>query len=224
MHCCLGGGSDDIKPEHTYSVLSRYNGVGSIKLAGGPHNRRTSNPYIGDVSRIDMVAMQKSPTYIECASIAGQLTSNSNNNSKLPTSNERNDLNGVQMKNIKNSESTRMLVDNRRSGQQQEQQKQQQHQQLQQQQQQRLLDKTKYKAKILNKSIPTIRSSNSIYSMSTISNSSLQEYDDHEMDTTELAKYMRQINNKIRHETMWTGHSTAMVDILFGWTGGVRCA
>lgn len=93
-----------------------------------------------------------------------------------------------------------MLVDNRRSDQQQEQQKQQQHQQ---QQQQRLLDKTKYKTKIVNKSIPTIRSSNSIYSMSTISNSSLQEYDDHEMDTTELAKYMRQINNEIRHETMW---------------------
>lgn len=186
MHCGLGGTSDDIKPEHTYSVLSRYNGIGSIKLTGGSHNRRASNPYIGDVSRIDMMAMQKTPTY---ASIAGQLTSNSNNNSKLHTSNERNDLNDVQAKNIKNNES---IIDNQRSGQHHE----------QQQQKQRLLERTKYKPKIINKSIPTIQSSNSIYSMSTISNSSLQEYDDHEMDTTELAKYMRQINNEIRHETM----------------------
>lgn len=194
MHCGLGGASDDIKPEHTYSVLSRYNGIGSIKLAGGPHNRRTSNPYIGDVSRIDMVAMQKAPAYMECVSIAGQLTNNSNNNSKLHTSNERNDLNNVQARNIKNRESTNDILHN---GQQNEQQ-----QSLLQQQQHRLLEKTKFKTKIVNKSIPTIRSNNSIYSMSTISNSSLQEYDDHEMDTTELAKYMRQINNEIRHETM----------------------
>lgn len=187
-HCGLG--TDYIKPEHTYSVLSRYNGIGSLKISMA-QNRRTSNPYISDVSRIDMSTMQKNPSgagdssYMECVSIAGQLTNNSNNNTKFQSNNEHKDLSDIKANNITNNQETSQMLNNKLR-------KQQQHQ--------RLLDKTKFKPKIIQKPIPTIRSTNSIYSMSTISNSSLQEYDDQEMDTTELAKYMRQINNEIRHE------------------------
>lgn len=194
-------GTDYIRPEHTYSVLSRYNGISSLKLAGTATtgigaNRRPSNPYIGDISqRIDMAAnVHKkiaSPcsdngdaSYMNCSTIAGQLTSTSNNNT------ERNDLNGIKMKHITNCEPSHMLNNKRRKA--------------QPSSYQRVLDKTKFKTNVVStnsKPIPTIRSTNSIYSMSTISNSSLQEYDDQEMDTAELAKFMRQINNEIRHDT-----------------------
>lgn len=54
------------------------------------------------------------------------------------------------------------------------------------------------KATKIEKTIPKITSTNSIWSASTISNTSLQEYDT-ELNSEELAKYMRQINNEIRH-------------------------
>lgn len=201
-HCGFG---TDYKPEHTYSVLSRYNGgMGSLKLSmAATNNQRTSNPYINEMAKtMHIPHMQNDTTYAEspneypCPSITDQLSKKMINNPTTCSSNNehQNDLNIIKSQMSTNHQSNSTLikhVDKNKPP------KFEMH---------HIVDKPKHIVNGNNnnnqqKSIPKITSTNSIYSSSTISNSSLQEYDDNELDTTELAKYMKQINNEIRHET-----------------------
>lgn len=204
-HC--GFGTDYIRPD-TYSMLSRYNGIGSLKLsiATATNNRRTSNIYINDVSKkmqnhhqIDATDSTYAEIPSECTPAlldeqdANHVRQSSKLNQSVPPPqhhhhsrkiNDLNNLNGrfnlsqiaskSRQKNDANHNTNELNAvvggDGSSNG----------------------GRKTK--------SIPKITSTNSIYSTSTISNSSLQEYDDNELDTTELAKYMRQINKEIHHD------------------------
>lgn len=205
-HC--GFGSDYMRPD-TYSMLSRYNGIGSLKLsiANATNNRRTSNIYINDVSKkmqnhhqIDATDStyaeipsecapalldEQDATHVRQSSILNQSSSSPQHHSRKI--NDLNNLNGRfnlsqiaskgrRQKNDANHNTNELntMVGGGDGG-------------------------HGRKAKGIQK----ITSTNSIYSTSTISNSSLQEYDDNELDTTELAKYMkdwRQTNKEIHHD------------------------
>lgn len=207
-HC--GFGSDYMRPD-TYSMLSRYNGIGSLKLsiANATNNRRTSNIYINDVSKkmqnhqIDATdstyaeipsectpALLDESAHVRQSSISNQSSSSSpqHHSRKL---NDLNHLNGRFNLSQIASKSRRQKNDANHN--------------------------TNELNKIVGsggggignthgrkaKGIQKITSTNSIYSTSTISNSSLQEYDDNELDTTELAKYMkdwRNTNKEIHHD------------------------
>lgn len=201
-HC--GFGTDYIRPD-TYSMLSRYNGIGSLKLsiATATNNRRTSNIYINDVSKkmqnhhqIDATDSTYAEIPSECTPAlldeqdANHVRQSSKLNQSAPQHHSRkikdlNNLNGrfnlsqiaskSRQKNDANHNTNELnaVVGDDGGG-----------------------DGHGRKPKCIQK----ITSTNSIYSTSTISNSSLQEYDDNELDTTELAKYMRQINKEIHHD------------------------
>lgn len=201
-HC--GFGTDYIRPD-TYSMLSRYNGIGSLKLsiATATHNRRTSTAYINDVTKtlqnhqIDAtdstyaeIPSECTPTlsdeqdvnYVQRTNQLKQLTIATSPSSlpqyhrrkinDLNNSNERFNLSRIALKSRQKSDANHNTNELNA-----------------------LADGRKAKC------IPKITSTNSIYSTSTISNSSLQEYDNNEFDTAELAKYMRQINEEIHHDT-----------------------
>lgn len=187
-HCGFG---TDYRPDHTYSMLSRYNGIGSLKLSmAAAHNQRTSNPYISEVTRTDITGHRNDANdsaYTERSNELSPMARMANAMRKAGKSNhvkkEVNDLNANAKFNLSRKSPKK-------------------HQQI---------TDSIHLASDPNatttgngrkkKCIPKIKSNNSIYSNSTtISNSSLQEYDD-ELDTTELARYMRQINNEIHHDT-----------------------
>lgn len=186
-HCGFG---TDYRPDHTYSMLSRYNGIGSLKLSmAAAHNQRTSNPYISEVTRTEIAGHRNDTTdttYAEIPSELSPMARMANAMRKagrnLPKK-EINDLNAnatkfnLLRKPLKNQQKTDHTKDANNT-----------------------VTAIAHGRKN-QKCIPKIKSTNSIYSTSTISNSSLQEYDDNELDTTELAKYMRQINNEIHHDT-----------------------
>lgn len=170
-------------------MLSRYNGIGSLKLSiAAAHNQRTSNPYISEVTRTDIAGNRNDTTDSAYAEMPSELSpmarmaqamrkAGRNNHPKK----EINDLNANAKFNLsrkppKNLQKTDSIHHNNEPN-------------------------TAIAHGRKQKCIPKIKSTNSIYSTSTISNSSLQEYDDNELDTTELAKYMRQINNEIHHDT-----------------------
>lgn len=183
-HCGFG---TDYRPDHNYSMLSRYNGIGSLKL-NMAHNQRTSNPYISEVTRTDIAGHRNDTTdstYAEIPSELSPMARMANAMRKAGKTNhskkEINDLNANAKFNLsrkppKNQQKTASIHHTNEPN-----------------------TATIHGRK--SKCIPKIKSTNSIYSTSTISGSSLQEYDDNELDTTELAKYMRQINNEIHHDT-----------------------
>ncbi|XP_055323511.1 pyrokinin-1 receptor-like [Sitodiplosis mosellana] len=186
-HCGFG---TDYRPDHTYSMLSRYNGIGSLKLSmAAAHNQRISNPYISEVTRTDIAGQRNDndttdSAYAERPNDLSPMARMANAMRKAGKANqlkkEINDLNA----NAKFNLSRKPLKKN--------------------QQKSDSIHQTNEPNTVITghgrkqKCIPKITSSNSI--CTTISNSSLQEYDD-ELDTTELAKYMRQINNEIHHDT-----------------------
>lgn len=189
----------------TYSVLSRYNGIGSLKLsiANATNNRRTSNIYINDVSKkmqnhqIDATDSTYAEIPSECtpalldeqdatdvrqSSLLNQSSSPQHHSKKINDLNHSNGrfnlsqiaLKGRRQKNDANHNTNELNT---------------------------MVGGGGHGRKA--KGIQKITSTNSIYSTSTISNSSLQEYDDNELDTTELAKYMkdwRQTNKEIHHD------------------------
>lgn len=168
-------------------MLSRYNGIGSLKLSiATAHNRRTSNIYINDVPQKDIHNHQIDVTDSTYADVTSECSSALENaramrkTSKLnqtPPPNQQNDLKANAKFNLRRKPlKSRQKCETNRTHQ----------------------PNTAANGRI-QKCIPKITSTNSIYSTSTISNSSLQEYDDNELDTTELAKYMRQINKEIIH-------------------------
>lgn len=182
-HC--GFKTDFIRPDHTYSVLSRYNGIGSLKLSiSTAHNQRTNNLYTNGGHRTN--GRQHGDTDSSYAEMtANGLPNIKNDNSILANKLKHSDKQMHDLKTNAKFNLGRKLPKNRQT-----------------------LDtiyanepNTANKRDANKKSIPKITSTNSIYSTSTISNSSLQEYDDNELDTTELAKYMRQINKEIHHDT-----------------------
>lgn len=185
-------------------MLSRYNGIGSLKLSipTATHNRRTSNIYINDVSKkmqnhhhqIDATDSTYAEIPSECTPAlldehdVNHMRQSSKENQSSPQNRSRkiNDLNSVngqfklsqiasKSRRQKNDANHNTNVSNATGGN----------------------GGHGHKTKC----IPKIISTNSIYSTSTISNSSLQEYDDNELDTAELAKYMRQINKEIHRDT-----------------------
>lgn len=193
-HC--GFGSDYIRPDHTYSMLSRYNGVGSLKLSiVTPQNRRTSNIYINDVSQKDIRNHQMDATdstYADVTSECSQSLENPtviqpksngklNNTAHTKQSRTQNQINDLKITATKFN--LRRKPPKNRSN----------------------TNNNTTDPNYMNQS--NAMSGNSrkqkciprITSASTISNSSLQEYDDNELDTTELAKYMKQINKEIIH-------------------------
>lgn len=183
-------------------MLSRYNGIGSLKMSigGNAHNQRTSNPYISDVARIDLASHRNDTadsTYgelpIDCSSSPPPPPTTATSTSKTtnllrkkfgkhnPNNNtEFNDLKATTKFNLSRKPPKKNQI--------------KKHEPIHTIEQNSTMHGRKMKT------IPKITSTNSIYSTSTISNSSLQEYDDNELDTTELAKYMRQINNEIHHD------------------------
>lgn len=182
-HCGLG--SEYIRPDRTYSMLSRYNGIGSLKLSiGATNNQRTSNPCISEVTRMDITTHRNDitdSTYGELPSIHSPKKLNSIR--KLSKINHH----GTNDDDINDLKVNKSFIFNRKSA-------------NNRQKHNTNAPNTAVNGK-LPKTIPKITSTNSIYSTSTISNSSLQEYVDNELDTTELAKYMRQINKEINHES-----------------------
>lgn len=166
-------------------MLSRYNGIGSLKFSiGGSNNQRTSNPCITEVSRLDLqnnrIDMTDS-TYREIPSECMPLAKNTDPIRKLSKTNHHG-IHDV----VKDLKANTPLNLNRKFA---------------KSRQNRNIGATKTAANGNKpKCIPKITSASSICSSSTISNSSLQEYVDNELDTTELAKYMRQINNEIHHD------------------------
>lgn len=167
-------------------MLSRYNGIGSLKLSiGTANNQRTSNPCISEVTRMDIASHRTDTTdstYAELPSECTPMSKNTNSIRNSMKTNHHGKHDGINdLKTNKSFNLNRKLAKNRQ--------------------------KHDINAAITvangkkTKCIPKITSTNSIYSTSTISNSSLQEYVDNELDTTELAKYMRQINNEIHHDT-----------------------
>lgn len=184
-HCGLG--TDYIRPDHTYSMLSRYNGIGSLKLSiATAQNQRTSNPYITDVTRMDMAGHRNDVTNStygdlpnDCSPTTKAMGRMHKPSDAVHAKNQINDLKAKAPFNLsRKPPKNRQKVDKKHNP----------------------MPNTAAQIKKQQKSIPKITSTNSIYSTSTISNSSLQEYDDNELDTMELAKYMRQINNNIHHD------------------------
>lgn len=165
-------------------MLSRYNGIGSLKLSiATAHNRRTSNIYINDVPQKDTRNHQIDATDTTYADMNSECSPALDNvrsmrsTSKLNTTSPQSQLNDLKA-NAKFHLKRKPLKSRQKSD----------------------INEKNTNCRKQN-IIPKITSTNSIYSTSTISNSSLQEYDDNELDTTELAKYMRQINKEIHHDT-----------------------
>lgn len=174
-------------------MLSRYNGIGSLKLGiTGAHNQRTSNPYISEVMRTTDITNghrndNSDSTYGELTSDCSPMQLKNVGNSMRTVdgkinhhpNNEKIDLNANARFNLSRKKASKN------------------------QQKQKpsfiKLNSSGHGRKSPN-CIPKIKSTNSIYSTSTISNSSLQEYDDNELDTNELAKNLRKINNDIHHD------------------------
>lgn len=170
-------------------MLSRYNGIGSLKLSiATAQNRRTSNIYMNDVPQKDAADSTYAEGTSECSSALNAITptqpkSNGklNNTINIQTAQKQNNdlkttattkfnLRRKPPKSRQPKSTTNNIEPNRTN-------------------QQNSFTSNGRKQKC----IPRITSA------STISNSSLQEYDDNELDTTELAKYMRQINKEIIH-------------------------
>lgn len=186
-HC--GFGTDYIRPDHTYSMLSRYNGIGSLKMSiGNAHNhQRTSNPYImSEVTRMDIAGHRNDTTdstYAdlpsECLPTKNAVLTRKTGKQNHPNT-DTNDLKANAQFNL-----SRKPWKGRKAN----------HEPI------HTIEQNVAANGRQQKCIPKITSTNSIYSgTSTISNSSLQEYDDNELNTTELARYMRKINHDIHHD------------------------
>lgn len=212
-HC--GFGPDYIRPD-TYSMLSRYNGIGSIKLsiAAATHNRRTSNVYTNDFTKTMQHHHQMDTIDSTYAEIPSECT-------PALSDEHHDDLNHVQRANkLNQTTTTTATTTTSLSIPQSHSRKTNDLSSISERislSQISLTSRQKSDANHNTNELKTIAdgsgnqgcklkciqkmtSTNSIYSTSTISNSSLQEYDDDELDTAELAKYMRQINKEINHD------------------------
>lgn len=197
-------GTNCMKPEHTYSMLSRYNGLGSMKMSttATNNNQRSSNPYISDMARIEIANIRDDTTidstYAQLPDECIPMSTNNdsalqklNTNNKFTTNNNKNDLKTKSKLRSMNEKNRRQKIEMQRI------QKNSKRQSNRSNNHNNNNDCNK-KATKTEKTIPKITSNNSICSASTISNTNLQEYDT-ELNSEELAKYMRQINNEIRH-------------------------
>lgn len=173
-------------------MLSRYNGIGSLKLSiATAQNRRTSsNIYINDVPHKGIQSHQMDvtdATYAEIPSECSATLEPANTIRKSSKTNHmQNRINDLKLNGRFNL--SRKMPKNRPNP----------VTSLPNAVESNAIDNGRKQ-----KCIPKITSTNSIYSTSTISNSSLKEYElsDDNLDTTELAKYMRQINKEIHHDT-----------------------
>lgn len=167
-------------------MLSRYNGIGSLKLSiGAANKRRTSNPYISDVMRTDIDGHHNDKTDSTYADLPIQCSPTPVTNNSIRKlgkfNHSKKDINDLNAKTQFNLSRKSSKI-------------QQKHDSIHTIEANTMAHGRKLKC------IPKITSTNSIYSTSTTSNLSLQEYDDNELDPNELAVYMRQIKNEINHD------------------------
>lgn len=246
-HCGIGG--NYIKRNHTYSALSRCNGMGSFKMTIAAANNQRASPYNNEQRRLSQSNARNSNV-----SAIGPVLNSGNeemhkdddhyrqrfvsvsSQSTLLTTISKNDTNGVvtmksgdcginnnvDAKSKSNAVSQKQMRNSGASSSRQAHMSSQANQNpstlgtiAEKLRRRVMLFKTNSNSSQGGSSSNAanddttqgeerhrdgrkLEKGNSIDSANTISNSSLQEVDDDEFDSNELAKYMGQINNEIR--------------------------